>query len=150
MSRAYRRRTGSMVALGLAVPVATTIVYMLALGGPGEAGPVVYFTERWNEIVAVWLTESIGFTIAIIAAWGLAAEARHERASWNMIALGSLGGLLSTAIGIGAFQGFAANGDQFLPLLGAVVNLSFVFFFFGKAATALGVLGLGLILLRQG
>ena len=144
-----RARAGLFVCLGLAIPVATTAAYMTFLGGPDERGPAVYFNERWDEIVTVWLTESIGFAIGIIAALGLAAQPGSERASWNAIALGSLGGLLSTAIGIGAFKGFGTAGEEFLPLFGSVVELSFFFFFFGKAATGLGVLGLGIELIRR-
>ncbi|NRA30974.1 MAG: hypothetical protein HRU11_12035 [Parvularculaceae bacterium] len=131
------------------MPVVTTAAYMTFLGGPGEEGPAVYLTERWDDIVTVWLTESIGFAIGIIAALGLAALPGSERASWNAIALGSLGGLLSTAIGIGAFKGFGTNGEEFLVLWRAVVELSFFFFFFGKAATAFGVFGLGVELVRR-
>ncbi|NNU17631.1 hypothetical protein HK107_14965 [Parvularcula sp. ZS-1/3] len=150
MTNSYRSRAGLAATAGLAIPVITTAAYMTFLGGPDERGPAVYFTERMDDIITVWLTETVGFAIGIIAALGLAAQAGAERASWNAIALGSLGGLLSTAIGIAAFPGFATNGEQFLPLFMAVLNLSFFFFFLGKAATALGVLGLGIELVRRG
>lgn len=149
MLKNERSRAGLFVCLGLAIPVATTAFYMATLGGPDERGPAVYFNERWDEIVTVWLTESVGFVIGLVAALGLAMQQGSERASWNAIALGSLGGLLSTAIGIGAFKGFGTAGDEFLPLFSAVVELSFFFFFFGKAATAIGVLGLGVSLIRR-
>lgn len=149
MITSERGRAGLFVSIGLAVPVLTTAAYMTFLGGPGEEGYAVYFTERWNDIVTVWLTEVIGFAIATVAAMGLAAQPGSERASWNTIALGSLAGLVSTGIGLGAFKGFGTSGEQLFPLFGAVAELSFFFFFFGKAATALGVLGLGVELVRR-
>ena len=144
-----RGRAGLFVAIGLAVPVVTTAAYMNFLGGPGEEGYAVYFTERWNDIVTVWLTEVIGYAIAIVAGLSLGAQTASERASWHAIVLGSLSGLVSTAIGIGAFKGFGTAGEQLFPLFGAVAELSFFFFFFGKAAIAFGVLGLGVELVRR-
>lgn len=153
MENSERSRAGLFATLGLAIPVATTVFYMATLGGPADpsyATVEAYFTERWSEVVAVWLTESVGFVICAIAAMGLAAQPKAERAAWNAIALGSLGGLLSTAIGIGFFSGFGTAGEANLPLFFSVVNGSFVFFFIGKALTGAGVLGVGLALLKTG
>lgn len=153
MSSSYRRRAGLTAAVGLAIPVATTLYYMQTLGGPSEpgyAGIESYFTERWSDIVTVWLTESVGFLIGAVAAFGLAAERGSERAAWLAVALGSLGGLISTGIGIGTFQGFGTAGEENLPLFVAVLTGSFWFFFVGKALTGIGVAGLGWALARSG
>lgn len=147
-----RSRAGLAATAGLAVPVATTLVYMATLGGPSEpgyAGFEAYVSTRWGEIVTVWTTETVGFAIGIIAALGLAAQPGSERAAWNAIAVGSLGGLLSTAFGIGMFQQFGTAGEDHFPLFMGVLNISFWFFFFGKAMTSIGVAGLGIALFRR-
>ncbi|MEM9839514.1 MAG: hypothetical protein AAF830_10230 [Pseudomonadota bacterium] len=153
MNTSERKRAGLAVTAGLAIPVATTAVYMATLGGPSEPGYQgfeTYMNTRWTDIATVWTTEAIGFAIGIVAALGLAAQRGSERAAWNAIALGSLGGMLSTAFGLGMFKQFGTAGEEFFPLFMGVLNISFWFFFFGKAATAIGVAGLGVALLRGG
>ncbi|MEM7740272.1 MAG: hypothetical protein AAF225_05680 [Pseudomonadota bacterium] len=157
MTTSYSRRAGSVASLGLLIPVATTVTYMLTLGGPdragygpGYAGVEGYFTERWSDIVTVWTIESVGFILCAIASFGLAAAQEKGRAAWNAVALGSLGGFVSTAMGISLFQGFGTAGEDHFPLMVAVLNSSFFFFFVGKALTAAGVAGLAVELLKDG
>ncbi|MCQ8184788.1 hypothetical protein [Parvularcula maris] len=149
---AERSRAGIAATAGLLIPVATTAVYMSTLGGPSEpgyAGFEAYVTNRWSEIVTVWLTETVGFAIGAIAALGLAQQAGSERASWNAVAFGSIAGLVSTAIGIGLFRNFGTAGEANFALTIGVLNLSFFFFFLGKALLGAGAAGLGYALLKR-
>ena len=153
MGSAYRRRAGLTVTIGLAGPVATIIYYMATLGGPeGSSYEQIstYFTERWPELVAVWLTENVFLFIAAVAAMGLAAERGAERAAWNAIALGSVMAVLSNTLAIGMFRATGTIGEEFLPIFQAVLNASFFLFFFCKAAVAIGVAGLSFALVRTG
>ncbi|MEO1656385.1 MAG: hypothetical protein AAFR65_01570 [Pseudomonadota bacterium] len=153
MDNAYRKRAGLAASLGLAIPVATMIVYMITLGGPDESGYEgfkTYVTERWDDIVTVWTVECVGLVLCAIAAFGLAAEQTKGRAAWNAIALGSLGGFVSTAMGISLFQGFATSAEEHVQLTFTVVNSSFYFFFVGKALTAAGIAGLSFDLFKDG
>ncbi|MEM0930382.1 MAG: hypothetical protein AAGI89_13935 [Pseudomonadota bacterium] len=157
MDTSYRKRAGLIASLGLAIPVATTITYMMTLGGPQRAGYgpgyegfAAYLTERWSDIVTVWTVESVGFVLCAIAALGLAASQTKGRAAWNAIALGSLGGFVSTAMGISLFKGFGTAGEDHAQLAFTVVNSSFFFFFAGKALTGAGVAGLAVDLFKDG
>ena len=157
MDISERKRAGALASLGLAIPVATTLFYMATLGGPDAAGYgpgyegfSAYITERGTDIVTVWTVEAVGFILCAIACFGLAAGQGAERAAWNAIALGSLGGFISTAMGISLFPGFGTAGEDHYPLFVAVLTGSFYFFFVGKALTAIGVAGLALGLVRHG
>ena len=157
MDTSYRRRAGLMASLGLAIPVATTLFYMATLGGPeaagygpGYAGFEAYVTARWSDIVTVWTTECVGFILCALAAFGLAQSSSKGRAAWNAIAFGSIGGFVSTAMGISLFKGFGTAGEETAQLAFSIVNSSFFFFFAGKALTAAGVAGLAFDLFKDG
>ncbi|MEO1043688.1 MAG: hypothetical protein AAFX52_15515 [Pseudomonadota bacterium] len=147
MDIGYRQRAGLVASLGLAIPVATTLTYVAALS---EVSTEAYYGARWSDVVSVWLTEVIGFSIGIIAALGLASQNGAEKASWNALALGGLFGILSTAIGIGLFKGFGTAGEEFEALANAIVNISFFFYFLSKMLIGAGIAGIGLELLRRG
>ncbi|MEM6913160.1 MAG: hypothetical protein AAF511_04200 [Pseudomonadota bacterium] len=147
MDSGYRKRAGLMASVGLAIPVVTTLTYMLALSALSTDA---YYNERWSDVVSVWLTEVIGFAIGMIAALGLASQPGSEKATWNAVACGGLFGIVSTAIGIGLFKGFGTAGDQFDDLTNAIVNLSFFFYFLSKSLIGAGIAGVGVELLRRG
>ncbi|MEO1043689.1 MAG: hypothetical protein AAFX52_15520 [Pseudomonadota bacterium] len=153
MELSYRKRAGLAAAVGLAGPVVTIIYYMATLGGPeGNSYEQVstYFTERWPELVSVWLTENVFLFIGAVAAMGLAAGRGAERAAWNAIALGSVMAVLSNTLAIGMFRATGTIGEEFLPVFRAVLNASFFLFFLCKAAVAIGVAGLSWSLVRSG
>lgn len=149
------RRAGNWIAGALILSVVTQIIYMATLGGPSASDPAIgvtqddrvrYFTERWPEIAAVWMTELAAALAMSTAALIVLVQRVPAPGAWAALLLAGLANTVQIAMGLAMFRPAATAGAELEPVLTLVIQGAFFFYFLAKVLIGLAGIGLGLAL----
>ena len=152
------RNATVLVGAALLVSVVTQLLYMATLGGPAPSDPsqgvthadrALYFTQNWNGIASIWMTELAAFTLIAVA--GLVALVRGApvAAAWAALAVSGLCNMVQVGIGLSMFQPSVTAGDALEPMFRTVLAGAFFFYFLAKVLIGLAGIGLGIAWLRH-
>jgi hypothetical protein len=136
------RRAGALIAAAFFITVVTQIAYVAMLEGVG-------IVEGWPLRSTLWTIELFAFAAIAVASLVLMVRDAPRAFIWGALAVSGLLNIVQAGIGLSTFLPMTEAGEQFAPVMGAIVAGAFLFYFLAKALVGLAGIGLGLALFAR-